>query len=122
MDEQNNSHTQNENTHEVTKSPPIKPIKKLSRNTSLRIPQDTQKKITLLLNKVNKKDFGRKLKSYELIDVALDLLNDHHLKNLQQKSLSNSDVLEMRFKEYIKKNGKISKDKFLGILLEKGLE
>lgn len=94
-------------------------IKKSQSNSfSVRVTKDGQKRLTTLLNRANKKDFGKKIKGHQLIEFGLSLITDSHIKSIQENSLSNSDLLELKFRDYVKKNGKISKDDFLGILLE----
>lgn len=51
-----------------------------------------------------------------ILSLALDQLGDNHLENLQEKSLSNSDRIEMAFRDYLKKHPSTSKDTFLGIV------
>ncbi len=92
--------------------------KKSAQYTATRITHQAQKLLNNLLTKVNKKDYGKRVKSSVLIELALTLVNETHIKKLQNESLSNADLLEIQFREYIKKNGKISKDDFLGILLK----
>ena len=92
--------------------------KKSSSNSySVRVTKDGQKKLTQLLNKANKKDYGKKIKGYQLLELGLSLISDSHIKKLQEGSLSNADQLEILYREHIKKNGKISKDEFIGLLL-----
>ena len=49
--------------------------------------------------------------------MALSFLDDSHLKELQEKSLTNKDRLELKYQEYLKANGNVSKDEFIGKLL-----
>ena len=49
--------------------------------------------------------------------MALKMVSDNDLKLLQEESLSNADKLEMAFKQFKKSNGSLSKDDFLGHLL-----
>lgn len=102
---------QNSNQN-VTKSP-----KKVSQVTSVRLKNQTSKKLSNFLAKCNKKDFGKRIKGDDVIALALKLLSDSHIKELQNSSLSNADILEIKYQEYIKKNGKTSKDEFYGVLL-----
>ena len=100
----------------------IKVKSKKSAYSTIRLTQNTKKKLTQLLNKSNKKNFGKRVKADQLILLALELITDDHVKNLQENSLSNADKLEMKFKEYVRKNGSISKDDFLGKLLEDSVQ
>lgn len=85
---------------------------------SLRIKRETKKRIQAELAKVNKKEFGRKVRCDELIGTALSLLNDQHLKALQDGSMTNADRLEIQYRDYVKKHGVITKDEFLGTILD----
>ncbi len=98
-----------------------KEIKKQNNFTAVRISSKVQKKLSNILSKANKKDYGKRVLAMEIIESALDLIQDHHIKKLQENSLSNTDRLEIKFREYVKKNGKISKDDFLGILMNQSL-
>lgn len=82
--------------------------------TALRVKPETRKKILLELAKANKKEFGRKVKADDIIAVAINLVEPHHIKELQEATLSNQDRLEREFKAYIAKHGPISKDSYLG--------
>lgn len=100
----------------------IKTSQKKSQFSAVRVSSSTQKKLSQLLLKANKKTFRKRVKADQLLSLSLSLLNDVHIKNLQEGSLSNTDKLEMRFKDYVKKNGSISKDEFLGKLLEQSIK
>ena len=91
--------------------------KKLN-TTGIRVDKDTRRIIARILDKLNKKQFGKRVKANQLIALAIGLLNDDHYKQLQKQSLSNADKLEMQFKEYVRQHGSISKDEFLGKLHE----
>ena len=95
-----------------------KPKSKNSTGAPVRVSNETKKILTKLLDKANKKSFGKRIKPDALIATALKLVADNHLKKLQENSLSNADRLEMAFKEYKKGNSSASKDDFLGRLLD----
>lgn len=101
-----------ENVSEVKK--PKSPKKSAS---SIRVRPDTRKKLILELSKANKKDFGRRIKPDDLISLGLSLIEPEHIKGLQEKSLSNADRLDRDYRLYVQKNGPISKDEYLGLLL-----
>lgn len=84
---------------------------------SLRVKRETKKRVQAELAKVNKKDFGKKVRCDELIGTALSLLTEQHFKELQDGSLTNADRLEQKFREHIRKHGPMTKDAFLGTLL-----
>lgn len=86
-------------------------------SVSLRVKRETKRRIQAELSKVNKKDFGKKVRCDELIGTALSLLTDQHLKALQEGSMTNADRLEFQYLDYVKKHGATTKDEFLGMLI-----
>jgi len=91
-------------------------LKKLAA-TSLRVKPETRKRLLLELSKVNKKNFGRKVRADQLLNLLLTLVKPEHIQKLQDESLSNSDRIEMKYREHVKQFGAISKDEYLGLLL-----
>jgi hypothetical protein len=86
-------------------------------SSTVKITKETKRELSKLLAKVNKKDFGRRVRAEKLLLLALQQIDDSHIKKLQEGSLSNEDKLEMKYREYIRNNGNISKDAFIGKLL-----
>jgi hypothetical protein len=82
--------------------------------TVLRVLHDTRKKIMGEVAKANKKELGRKIRSDDILALAISLIEPQHIKKLQEASLSNADRLEREYRAYIVKNGPISKDAYLG--------
>lgn len=95
----------------------VKSLKKKSSSSALRVHNDTKRALTAELTKINKKDFGRKVKVDQLLKLLLTLIKPEHIKGLQEQSLANADRLEMQYREFVKRNGDISKDEFLGKIL-----
>lgn len=96
-----------------------KAVKKVQLNTiPIRVHKTTAKNLKTILLKLNKKSLGRKVKHDDLIQKSLTLLNDEHLEEIKQSTLSNSDRLDMAYQEFCKKNGQISKDEYFGLLLK----
>lgn len=83
----------------------------------LRVKRETKRRVLSELAKINKKDFGRMVRADELIALAMSLVEPKHLTELQERSLSNADRLERQYQAYIKTNGNVSKDAFLGKFL-----
>ena len=83
----------------------------------IRVKRETKKRIQTELAKINKKDFGKKVRCDELIVTMLSLLTERHIKELQDGSMTNADRLELQYRDYVKKNGATSKDEFLGKIL-----
>ena len=85
--------------------------------SAIRIDMSTQKLVSSLLAKANRKSYGRKIKASQLVQLALSKLDDADIRQLQEKSLSNADRMEMKFREYCKRNGGATREEFLGQLL-----
>lgn len=85
--------------------------------TPVRIKKTTARKIRQILTKLNKKSFGRNLKTDDLISYAVDLISEKDFDILQESTLSNKDRLERNYKDFCLKNGNISKDEYLGKLI-----
>lgn len=83
----------------------------------IRVKRETKKRLIAELMKANKKEFGKRIKADDLISLALSLLQDKHIAELQDQSLSNTDRLEHQRKEFIKQHGPITMDAFLGRLM-----
>ena len=88
-----------------------------SPTVGLRLRRETKKRIQMELAKINKKDFGKKVRCDELIGTVLSLLTERHIKELQEGSMTNADRLEQKYREYVRKHGPMTKDSFLGTLL-----
>ncbi len=100
-----------------TKKQIKKPTPKVS-TTGIRVSKEIRKDIARLLETINKKQFGKKIKVAQLIELAIKLINDDHIKELQQTSLTNADKIEMQYRDYVRQNGPISKDEYMGKLHE----
>jgi hypothetical protein len=94
-----------------------KPKAPTASTVGLRVKRETKRRVMQDLAKINKKDFGKRIKADDLIVLALGLVQDHHLKQLQEASLSNTDRLQLQHRSYIRQHGNISKDEFIGKLL-----
>jgi hypothetical protein len=95
----------------------IKPKATIASTVGLRVKRDTKRRVMQELAKMNKKDFGKRIKADELIGLALSLLEERHLKSLQDASLTNADRVELLYREHVKNFGATSKDEFLGKIL-----
>jgi hypothetical protein len=92
-------------------------VAKKTNAASLRVKAETRKRIVAELAKVNRKSFGRKIRVDQLLNMLLSLVDAGHIQKLQDESLSNSDRLEIKYREHVKKHGAVSKDEFLGLLI-----
>lgn len=98
------------------------PKKKPSSNTvPIRVKKSTAKTIRMILNKLNKKQLGRKVIVDDVISKSLPLLLENHLEEIKAATYSSKDRLELKHQEYCKTHGSISKEDFLEKLLQAGL-
>ena len=93
------------------------PKKSKGNSTPIRILRPTAKALKSLLQKLNKKPLGRKVRADDLILKALSLLEEKHFEQIKKLTLSNADRLELFYREYCKAHGHITKDDYLGVLL-----
>jgi hypothetical protein len=85
----------------------------------IRVSSATMGTLKSILDKLNSKSWGRKVRADDVIAKLLKKLNDVDFKDLQEASLSNTDRMERSFEEYCSKYGRISKDEYIGILMQK---
>lgn len=81
---------------------------------TLRVKRATRKRIADDLAKANRKDFGRRVKADEYILLAISRITSEDILNLQNESMSHADRLERDYRDYVAKNGPVSKDEYLG--------
>lgn len=91
--------------------------KSVAKSASVRVRQEAKERATLLLVAANKKKQGRKIKFEDLFELALGLVTDEHLKQLQDSSLTHEDRKEILRQKYIAARGPISKDEFTGFMM-----
>lgn len=84
----------------------------------VRVCARTRKKLDQLLARINRKEYGKKVRPDKLISLSLDLIKDEHIKALRDSSLTNGDRFELMYKRYLVSHRNISKDAFLGMVLE----
>lgn len=106
-----------ENQMTETKNNQLKKVKIKATTESLRVKRETKKRVMAELATLNKKDFGKPVTPDQLVSLAISLLKPEHLQGLKDQSLSNKDRLDQKYIEYCAQNGKISKDEYIGILL-----
>jgi len=99
----------------ATKKQPIK-TKKLN-TVGIRLERETHRQILNELSKVNKKQFGKRVRIDKLIRLAMTYITEADIQKLQQQSLSHQDRLKMQYKDHVSKNGNVSYDDFIGHLL-----
>jgi hypothetical protein len=92
--------------------------KKRIKKSSLLIQKVTLKKLRHILNKLNKgKKMGRNVSIDELILKSLSLLNEDHLNELADSSLSNEDRFKLIFQRHKIDKPKLSEEEFYGMVL-----
>lgn len=79
---------------------------------------ETSKLLQTIKEKVNKKNFGRKVRDSEIIKKALALLKPEHIEELQESTLTERDRLALAHEDYQKAHGKLTLDQFIGMLLK----
>ena len=92
----------------------VKPGSKKPSYAALRVRRETKRQIETDLERVNKKDLGRRVRAEDYLALALSLFTPQHLEQLQETSLTHSDRLEREFRAYVAANGPMSRDEYLG--------
>lgn len=85
--------------------------------SSVRVYERSIKKADGILEKANKKKFGRKIKFYDVVDLALGLVTESHIETLQRGSMTFANRQEELRQKYIEKRGWISEDGFIGFMM-----
>lgn len=88
------------------------------KNVLKKLDIDSAKLLASLKERANKKNHGRKIRDAEIIAKGLSLIESQHLQDLQEAALSEKDRLHIAHEDFIKQNGKISLDQFIGRLLK----
>ena len=83
----------------------------------LRVSKSTAKYVKKLLEKINKKDFGKKVSTDALVSLALGLIGQKQITFLQDGSLTNNDKFELSYRVFLKSNPGVSRDEYMGKLL-----
>ena len=87
-------------------------------SAAVRIRYKTKAKLEQLLRQANKERFGKKVKVDDLVMFALGLINDQHLAHICSKTLSNKDRMELLYRKLAKEKRGITRDDFVGMLLD----
>lgn len=104
-------------TNETSKNGISKKIKLKSTSENIRVRRETKKRILAELMSLNKKEFGKPVTPDQFISLAISLMKPEHFESLKANSLSNKDRFEKRYLKHCEKNGKITRDEYLGILM-----
>ena len=84
---------------------------------AVRIASETKNMLDQILAEANSKDLGGKVKPESVLALALTLVKKDDIEKLKAATLTNTDKLELRYREYVKKHGPMTKDDFLGRVL-----
>jgi hypothetical protein len=93
-----------------------------SNTVPIRVHKDTARLIRRELAKLNKKDLGRRIKVDDFITKSISKITDDDRKTLQEQSLSNSDRLELLYREHSQGGGSLTREQFLGQILAATIE
>lgn len=103
------SSSKNQHQSKKVKTEKVSVLKKLD--------PETGKLLKQMKDRINKKSYGRNIRDTEIISVGLGLISQDHILKLQESTLSEKDRLNIAHEEYVKVNGKISLDQFIGLLI-----
>lgn len=78
---------------------------------------ETAKLFQQFKEKANRKNFGRKVRDFEVLAAAVRLLGAAEVAILQDATYSERDRLEMSHEDYQRQHGRISLDQFIGKLI-----
>lgn len=84
---------------------------------SVRVSSETRKLAEGILKTANDKETGRKIKLDEVLQAGLALIQNEHIRTLQEDSLTNEDRKEILRQKYIAVRGAISRDEFTGFMM-----
>ena len=88
--------------------------------TSVRLKKSTIRLLRTLVNKANKKSYGRKIHVDDVIKKSLENCGDSMLEEIKEESLTGSDRIDMAYKKFCRDRGHVSKEEYLVQLLEAG--
>jgi hypothetical protein len=89
-----------------------------SSSSPIRLQKQAKEKLDSLLTRANKNRIGKKIRANDLIGYSLDLLTEEHLKDLVARRLTNKERLEILNKKLSRTQRGLTREDFLGILLE----
>ncbi|MFK7824470.1 MAG: hypothetical protein AB8G05_09945 [Oligoflexales bacterium] len=87
----------------------------------IRISKNTARLLKSIVGKCNRKNLGRRVRTDDVIKKLIGIINEGLITEIKESTYSSQDHLEIEFKKYCQKNGAISKDQFLKILISKAL-
>lgn len=111
METQQTNDSSSKNQHQVKK------VKTEKTSVLKKLDPETGKILKQLKDKINKKNFGRNIRDTEIISLSLGLIGTDHIQRLQESTLTEKDRLHIAHEDYVKENGKITLDQFIGLLI-----
>ncbi len=93
---------------------------KKSNSAAIRVSTETRKKLLAELAKINKKQFGKRVKLDALLLKLLPKLAASDIAELQEASLTGRDRMEQSYRAFCAKFGQITMDDYLAQLLKAG--
>lgn len=97
--------------------PPKKGLQKNKSTTLKKVDLESAKLLQQYKDKINKKQFGRKIRDQEIIAMGLRLITQEHLNELQEATYGEKDRLYLAHESFQRAHGKIGLDQFIGKLL-----
>lgn len=84
---------------------------------SVRVKTETRDRVLAVVDRLNKKELGRKVIPNDVIGIALTLLKPEHYEEIQDSTLSNFDRFDREYQAYVGQHGPITKDEYFGKIL-----
>ena len=64
----------------------------------------------------------QRIKPEDYLALAITLIQNGHIEQLKELSITNEDRIELKYRQLLKSNTSLSKDVFLGLLLKGNLD
>jgi hypothetical protein len=90
---------------------------KKSNSATIRVSVDTRKRLVSELLKINKKQYGKRVKIDALLMLLLTKITSQDVTQLQEASLTGRDRIEQSYKAHCAKFGQITRDEYFALLL-----
>jgi hypothetical protein len=102
-------------TSDVKKT--TKPVSKKTTSAAIRVSTDTRKRFLSELAKINKKQFGKRVRPDALVLKLLAKITAQDVSELQEASLSGRDRVDQSYRAHCTKFGHLSMDDYFALLL-----
>jgi hypothetical protein len=97
---------------------PTKLTGKKSNSATIRVSHETRKRFVSELLKINKKQYGKRVKIDALLMILLSKISSQDVTQLQEASLTGRDRIEQSYKAHCAKFGQITRDEYFALLLK----